>query len=314
MENFFRIIDMILPVFIIMGIGFLGKKARLFSESFLMSASRLVFNVFLPINLFMNIYNAEGIEQVELPLVLYCISALIGIVIVFYLIYRKMGFPLEERAIMIQALSRSNIVLFGLSLAGNYFNAEALALISIYIGIISAFSNGFSVLIYEVLLGGERGFDIFRIVKAVLKNAVFIAALAGIFVNISGADLYKPLWTAGNDLAGIASPLGLICIGGTLNFDSQEGERRALWSTVVSKAVIIPVVMLSLFVSIGVRGPELFVMMIIFAAPVAVTTHAMSVIYTSKCELCGKIIVYTTLLNSLTIFLSMYLLTTMGLL
>lgn len=310
MENFIRIINIILPVFIVMGFGFLGRKKNILSEDFLKISGKLVFHVFLPINLFMNIYNAEGIGKIDYRILIYGIIGLVFITIISYFIYRFMGFPLEERSVMVQALSRSNIILFGLAIAGNYFERDALALISIYIGMISAFSNGFSVVIYEILLGDS--IHLIKIMKSVFKNAIFIAAIAGILMNFSGMELPLPVQIAGRDLAAAALPLGLICIGGTLHFHSGEEEKRALWTAVISKAVIVPLIMLSLFVSSGIRGPELFVMIIVFAAPVAVSTHAISMIYTSKYELSGKIIVYTTLLNSLTIFVSLYILSSIG--
>ncbi len=60
MENFLKIMDMILPVCIIICIGFLGRKIHIFTEGFLLKASSLVLIVFLPISLFLNMHQPEG--------------------------------------------------------------------------------------------------------------------------------------------------------------------------------------------------------------------------------------------------------------
>lgn len=256
MSEFIRIFEVVLPVILLVVFGFVARKLNLFDEDFVNAGSRLVFKVFLPINMFFNIFNASGLNKADPKIIIYAVLGQIIILFLAYIVYKKMKFDNETMAVMLQTIVRSNIVLFGLSIAQNYFDSENVAIVTIYIGIIAAFSNGFAIIIYEVLTNKDSSINYIKIVKAIFKNPIFVAAILGIVFNLIDINIYEPV--------------------------------------------------------IGLRGPEMFVMIILFAAPVAVSSHAMSIIYTSKGDFCAMIIVYTTILNSITIFLSILILSTLG--
>lgn len=312
MQDFIRIFEVVLPVLLLVVFGFVGRKLNLFDERFVNSGSKLVFMVFLPINMFFNIYNSSGLGSADPIIVVYAVIGQIILLAFAYVIYKGMGFDNETLAVMLQTLVRSNIVLFGLSIAQNYFDGEGIALVTIYIGLIAALSNSFAIIIYEVLTNKETKTNYKKIGVSILKNPIFVAAILGILFNYFSIGIYYPLMKAAGDLSSVATPLGLMCVGGSMKFVRDSGDSKALITAVISKSVIVPIITLVIFSLLGVTGPEMFVMLILFAAPVAVSSHAMSVIYTSKGDFCAKIIVYTTILNSITIFFGILILSTLG--
>lgn len=312
MSEFIRIFEVVLPVILLVVFGFVARKLNLFDEDFVNAGSRLVFKVFLPINMFFNIFNASGLNKADPKIIIYAVLGQIIILFLAYIVYKKMKFDNETMAVMLQTIVRSNIVLFGLSIAQNYFDSENVAIVTIYIGIIAAFSNGFAIIIYEVLTNKDSSINYIKIVKAIYKNPIFVAAILGIVFNLIDINIYEPVMSAAGDLSSVATPLGLMCVGGSIKFSRDTNEVKALKTIVLSKSLVVPLVALFVFTLIGLRGPEMFVMIILFAAPVAVSSHAMSIIYTSKGDFCAMIIVYTTILNSITIFLSILILSTLG--
>lgn len=312
MQDFIRIFEVVLPVLLLVIFGYVGRKVNLFDERFVNSGSKLVFMVFLPINMFFNIYNSSGLGSADPIIIIYAVIGQIILLILAYIIYKGMNFDNETLAVMLQTLVRSNIVLFGLSIAQNYFDEVGIALVTIYIGLIAAFSNGFAIIIYEVLTNKESKINYKKIGMSILKNPIFLAAILGILFNYFSIGIYNPLMKAAGDLSSVATPLGLMCVGGSMKFTGDLSDSKALITAVISKSVIVPIITLVIFSLLGVTGPEMFVMLILFAAPVAVSSHAMSVIYTSKGDFCAKIIVYTTILNSITIFFGILILSTLG--
>lgn len=312
MEDFIRIFEVVLPVLLLVIFGYAGRKLNIFDDNFVNAGSRLVFKVFLPINMFINIYNSSGIDAANPMIVVYAVVGQIILLFFSYLIYKKMDFDNETMAVMLQTLVRSNIVLFGLSIAQNYFQADGVALVTIYIGLIAAFSNGFAIIIYEVLTNKEASINYKKILISILKNPIFVAAIMGMVFNSLNVGIYKPVMKAAQDLSSVATPLGLMCVGGSIKFDQDTKDIRALKTAIISKGFVVPIITLGIFVLLGITGPEMFVMLILFAAPVAVSSHAMSVIYTSKGDFCAMIIVYSTIVNSITIFLAILFLSKMG--
>jgi predicted permease len=312
MGDFIRIFEVVLPVILLVFFGYITRKLNIFDEEFVKAGSRVVFLVFLPLNMFFNIYNASGFDLVNPIVVVYAFLGQLFLIIIGYIIYKKMGFDNETIAVLLQTLTRSNIVLFGLSIAQNYFNIDGVALVTIYIGLIAASSNAFAILIYEALTSKDTKINYRKMLMSVFKNPILIAAIFGLIFNALNMRIYEPVMKAAGDLASVATPLGLMCVGGSIKFAKDSEDQKALNTAVISKAVLVPVIMLSLFAFLGLTGPEMFVMIILFAAPVAVSSHAMSIIYTSKGDLSALIIVYTTIINSIVIFLAILILSNLG--
>lgn len=314
MSTFFRIVEVVLPVFLIVVFGYFASKRGLLTKGFLDGGSKSVYTVFMPLLMFTSVYGTGDLDIVDPMLVILIILAQFVIIGISYFVYEGMGFDREDMAILIQTSVRSNIVLFGLALARNYYGDTEVSIIAIYIGVVSAFSNGFAIVIYEVLTRTGDNVNPIQLLKGILKNPILIAALLALSFNVIDVKVYGPVLKALKDIGGMATPLGLICIGGILKLESTAEESRVVKASVLSKALIIPVVVVSFFVLIGVRGPELFLVLLMFAAPIAVSSHAMSCIYTTKGDLCAKIIMYSTLVNSLTIFIALYVLSVLNLL
>lgn len=315
MGQLIKIFEVVLPVILLVVFGYIGKKIGLFDDKFLDSGSRLVFKVFMPVNMFVNIYGASDLEILEPTIIVYTIVAFFVILSIAYLIYKKVGFDNDTLAVMLQTLLRSNIVLFGLSIANNYFPQDQVAIVAIYIGVISAFTNSFAIIIHEILQVKEDSLNYMLIIKNILKNTILIACISGIIIKLLNISIYPPFLKALDDVGKVATPLGLMCVGGAMKFVKEEKmtlETRALLYTLVGKGLIVPLITLSIFSFLEISGPEMFFLIIVFASPVAVSSHALSVVYTNKGDLCAKIIVYTTIINSITIFLGIYILSSLG--
>lgn len=312
MAGFIRIFEVVLPVMLVVVFGYFSKKIGLFGDEFIETGSKLVFKVFLPINIFISIYKGSSIDAADPKIILYIFIAQVILILTLYFVYKKMNFDNEEMAVMIQTMVRSNIALIGIALAENYFSDDSISIVAIYIGIIAAINNGLAIIVYEVLTRKEENFNYKKIILSIFKNPVFIAAITGILVNIIDISIYEPFINAGESLGSVATPLGLLCVGSSIRFGQKDADTRGTRTVVITKGLIVPLIYLTIFTLLGVTGPEMFVMIITFAAPVAISSHAMSMIYTNRAKLCAEIIVYTTIFNSITIFFAIYILSTLG--
>lgn len=59
MENLLVSFRVVLPLFIMMWLGYFLKKLRLYSDATLSEMNNVCFRVFLPILLFMNVYQSD---------------------------------------------------------------------------------------------------------------------------------------------------------------------------------------------------------------------------------------------------------------
>ena len=113
MENLIISFNVVLPLFLLMALGYILKKIRMYDTATLKTINKLVFKVFLPVYLFYSIYSTDLSAAFDIKVILFAVT---GLLLWFLLL---MGIvPLIEkenakRGVMIQGMFRSNFVLFG---------------------------------------------------------------------------------------------------------------------------------------------------------------------------------------------------------
>ena len=114
------------------------------------------------------------------------------------------------------------------------------------------------------------------------------------------------------DLAGLTTPLSFLSIGVTLSL-GLVAKKAYLFSAVALRLVIIPAIFVPLGVLLGFRGQELCALMILFAAPTAVSSYPMVVAMDADGDFAAQMVAYTTVLCLPTIFVLTLILNTLGL-
>ena len=112
-EALFFAIEAVFPIIMMVVLGFLIKKGGLVGDSFVKTANKLVFRVFLPVMLFLNVYSIEDISSIRGDFILYSALAVVGtfaIGIPFAILMTKRP---DRRGVMHQALFRSNNAIIG---------------------------------------------------------------------------------------------------------------------------------------------------------------------------------------------------------
>ena len=146
---------------------------------------------------------------------------------------------------------------------------------------------------------------------AIAKNPTVIATVLGISVNLLKIVIPDLLLEVVQDLSGLTTPLSFLSIGVTLKLGQVE-KKRYLISGILLRLILVPAAILPLAVLFGFRGQELCALMILFAAPVAVSSYPMAVAMGADGDLAAQLVAYTTVLCLPTIFLWTLLLNAMG--
>lgn len=114
MESFLVAVNAVIPFFCYLALGYTMKIKGVVSEEFLQKLNQMVFRVFYPFMTFYNIYKADA-ESLPRPLLLIFTGASILIVeAILIVIVPKIVKENPRRGVIIQAIFRSNFVLFGL--------------------------------------------------------------------------------------------------------------------------------------------------------------------------------------------------------
>lgn len=302
MQYFVISFQIIFPILFFMAVGVVIRQTKLLGEEAFGQINRLVFRVFLPIKLFLEIYRSDFGSVFQPKLLLY---GLLSVAVIYALAWVSVGHFVKDRKdapTLIQMIYRSNYVLFGLSIAENMYPGENLSVISVMAAFVVPLFNILAVILFEVYRGGEK-LSIPHLLKGIARNSLVIGSVLGLLVKAVGIELPALLQKPLTDLGAIATPLAIVCVGATLTFDALKKYKKYLvWST-MGRLVIVPGLFLGLSVALGFRGIELAGLFLIYASPVASSSYPMAKELDGNGELAGLGVATSNVACLLTMFL-----------
>lgn len=308
MENLVFSINAVLPIFLIMCLGTFLRYIKVFDLDFLDKANSFAFKVLLPTLLFYNIYKSNISESVNVKFVLYSVSlalAVIGVALIIVLKYEKSN---RNRGILLQGLYRSNFVLFGVPISKNLFGEANLAPVTTLVAIIIPLYNFLAVIILDGFSNDKSDYK--KTFFSIIKNPIIIGSLLGILFSHFGIKLPRFAEGVVEDLAGMASPLAIMVLGGEIEIRSISKNLRHITFVSIGRLIVIPFITLAISVLFGYRGVELGALFSMFASSCGVTGYTMALQYECNSELAGQLVFVTTMLCPFTIFMFIYLLKT----
>lgn len=322
-ENLAISVNAVLPLIICMAAGYLFRRTKLVDEGFCRKCNTFCFKTFLPLMIFMNVYNSDLESAVQPGAFLFAAAAVLVIFAAAFLIIPRIvrkgsvdsaGSPVSaasRQAVLIQCIFRSNFVIFGYQVVANVYGAGQAAVASVMAAIVVPLYNVLAVITLEYFTNSKNGLR--PVILGIIKNPLIIGAVAALLFKLSGLTLPAPLYTGLSDMAGMATPLALVVLGGTFHFDALRRNAGALAIGTLGKIVVAPLVMVPIAAALGFRDANLLSLVIVFASPAAVNSYTMAAAYGHDPELAGQLVVVTSVLSMVSVFGWIFLLRTLGL-
>ncbi|MBQ8200351.1 MAG: AEC family transporter [Clostridia bacterium] len=311
MENLILSFNVVLPLFLCIMLGYFLRRIGMMDEPIRLSLNKLCFKVFLPLLLFNNIYTTDISTAFNLKLILFSVSGLAALFIVLMLFIPRIEKENPRRGVMIQAIFRGNFALFGLPVAESLCGAANMGPTSLLVGVTVPVFNIMAVIALETFRGGKP--SVRKMLRGIATNPLIIASLLGIAFNLLQVRLPSAVHESIIDLGGVATPLSLVALGSSFMFSSVAGFRRQLVIALAGKLVISPLIMVTLSAMMGFRAETLVPILIMFGAPTAVSSFPMAQQMGGDGDLAASLVVFTSGLAILTIFLFVFVLKTLGL-
>ena len=342
MESLVFAVNATMPIVFVVAIGYILKRIGIMSADFASKANKLVFRVFLPVMLFLNVYSIEDISSIRAD---FLVFAALGVVATF-----AIGIPFslaitkspERRGVMHQAIFRSNNAIIGVSLATLLAGVEGAIAASILSAVVVPIFNALGVVALsmygnstdsdkEVTENSENKptrvkFPFKKVIIGIIKNPLIISIALGFcalgiraILTACGSDfrisnigaIYKTL----EYLSSLATPLALIALGGQFEFSAIGELKKEIIGGTLGRIIFAPVLMIALAALIfrDSLTPGMYAALVaVFATPVAVSTVPMSQEMGCDSRLAGQLVIFSTLFSSITVFLFALVLSLLG--
>jgi predicted permease len=309
MPLFFEIINIVLPVFSVVALGWLLRRWGLIDMMFLKQTNRLVYYVCLPLLLFYKIGTADFFANFNGRLVFGSIAAVAITFIVSYMYAAMRGYPGNMRGVFSQGCFRGNIAYVGLAITLNAYGETGLTRAGILMGFIVPFLNLFA--IFALLWphrgdGEQRGASFW--IRQIALNPLILASALGILWSFLALPIPLVLERSLKIATGMTLPLALLAIGGGFSMERLRGDMvKALLSS-GAKLIWMPLLAALLLIGMGVQGTDLGIGVLIAGTPAATANYIMADQLKGDSELAGTIVMLSTLFSAVTYTLALLIL------
>ncbi len=311
MQNLVIAFNVVLPLMLCIMLGYFLSRIGMIGEALRKGMNSLCFKVFLPFYLFNSVYATDVSASFNGKLMIFCCLAMIAWFGLLMFIIPRIEKENPRRGVLIQAMFRSNFALFGLPMAESLCGAEKMGPTTLLIGVCVPLVNVLAVITLESFRGGKPSVE--KMLLGIAKNPLIVASLLGLAFNLLDIPLPSAVQKTVTDLGKVATPLSLVALGASFTFASASAFRKQLALGVAGKLVVCPLIMVSLGALIGLRAEMLVPVLIYFGAPTAVSSFPMAQQMDGDGELAASLVVFTSALSILTIFLWVFVLKTIGL-
>ena len=313
MESFRVALNAVAPFLVLLGIGFAAMRTGITDRGLMNRMNTLNFRLFFPFMTFWNVYGSAPDNMPSLRLILTGVLSVMLLVVLLVLIVPKIVPENPRRGVVIQGIFRSNFVIYGIPLTTYVFGAEKSSVCGMMVLIMVTLFNVSGVIVLELFREGGK-IRPGKLLAGIVKNPLLQGCAAGMIFYLLRIRLPGYIETPVSSLAGAATTLALIALGANLRFDELKQNGRTVAAVLTVRLILLPLVMLPLAWLIGLRGVELFLILMIFGTPVATASYPMAQNMGGDGPLAGQLVFVSTVASLGTIFLFIFAMSRLGLL
>ena len=314
MENFIYSINVTMPIFLVMVIGYILKQIGMLNDNFVTVANKFNFKVTLPFMLFKDIAGVDIKAVFDIKYVLFC--AIVS-TICFWVVWGTAKLLVRDKTIrgaFVQSSFRGSAAVMGLAFIQNIYGSSAMGPLMIVSAV--PLYNIFSVIVLTFEANDSTGIDKKAKIRQaginICKNPIILSILAGLIVGLLEIQFPTLVNKTVSNVAQMATPLALITIGAGFEGRKALAKIAATMAASMIKLVLQPLVFLPVAAWMGFSGEKMIAILIMLASPTTPSCYIMAKSMNNDEVLTASVIVTTTLMAAFTLTGWIFLLKTLG--
>lgn len=291
----------ILPIFLLIVTGYVAKNYFLLEDGFWKSVDKLVYYVFFPSLLLLDISRANFDNAGTSTAIVATVGGTLMVAAFIFAGQHVIKVRNDLFTSIFQGGVRYNSYVF-IALSQSLFGAEGVALSGVFVAYMIVTTNIMSVLVMNHYgNGGGKSFK--GTLVAIVKNPLIIGALLGLSINMIGLNITGAIKQFLGYLGSAATPLSLMSVGSGLMLSMQASRTIATVYAVSLKLLIMPICTMVLLKAQGASGVPANIALLYAAVPCAGNAYILARQMGGDSEAMASIITWTTMLSGISITL-----------
>ena len=299
-ELFFILRDIILPVFVIMSIGFLLQ--RKFNLDIPTLAKLNIYFV-VPGFIFVKLYSTEFSAQLFLIVLLFFATYVAILYFLSIIVGKIIGMKKGKKITFTNSVLFFNSGNYGVPVNDLVFKSDPFAMsiqvIVLTLQNIFLFSYGIFSL-QSVNVGKLKAF------LGYFKMPVLYAMIAGITLNVLSVPIPSAIWVPANYIADAMIAIALITLGAQVAQIKLISGLFSIYISLTLRLIIGPVIALVIILVFQIDGITAQALLIASAMPTSVNSAVIAQEYNNHPNYAAQIVMFSTLISALTVTVVIY--------
>lgn len=340
MENLVFSLNATAPIFALMVLGYLFRKIGLIDEKAAGWMNKFVFKIALPVLVFKDLASQDFAGTWNGKFVLFCFvvtSVSIAVIALFSKVVVK---DRGKRGEFIQSSYRSSAALLGIAFIHNIYGEAASGMGPLMILGSVPLYNIFAVIVLMLtaddhdkkkstenelakssMAGKEKAAGkttqgqsalLKKTLYGIVTNPIILGIAIGFLWSLIRIPQPKIFQTIVTDIAGLATPLGLMSMGATFEFRKAIGDIKPALVAALIKLFALPAIFLPIAVALGFAGEQIVAILVMLGSATTVSCYIMAKSMGHEGTLSSSVIMLTTFGCSFSLTLWLFVLRSLG--
>lgn len=291
----------IVPIFAIIILGWGAHQRGFIPNDFIGPANSLVFYIAIPAMVFNSVAKASLKAHFDVTVLILTLCAVVVGYAAAWGLGALKGIQGGRLGTFIQSGFHGNLGYIGLAVAYYYLGSEGFVKTSILLGFMMILQNLLAVSALTVHSDSRPGrLRWAAVLRKIAGNPVIASAMAGIVFSLAEIPVPLVVERSLDILSGMALPMALLIIGGSISFDLIREKLNLVAATMGLKLVLLPGLGFALYRAFGLPAQDYLPGLILLASPAATISYVMAKEMGGDPDFAVASISASTLLSSVT--------------
>lgn len=312
MENLIFSLNATLPIFLLMVLGYIFNKIGLIDEKAALWMNKFVFKAALPALLFGDLAEQDFAGTWDFKFVAFCFVVTFLSIFLIWIISKLFIHTLQRRGEFLQGAYRSSAALLGIAFIHNIYGESSSGMAPLMILGSVPLYNIFAVIILTLtapknedlipknpddqsdIANREKKKLIRKTIFGILTNPIILGIVIGLLWSVIKLPIPKIMNTTIKNIGGLATPLGLMSMGATFDYEKALKNLKPALVASFIKLFLLVAIFMPIAVGLGFAGEQIVAILVMLGSATTVSSYIMAKSMGFEGTLTSSIVMITT--------------------